>query len=206
MQRVVRRVGFPLKSLSNNFPTRRISIKRFRAAGSESSHQIPRGQDTTWLLASTALLSAISGYLLATYGSQRPREMEEPHASTSQYDPPYGTAKDFREAIKELKEKFPKPGAVSDDHEVLEPYGFSENDYHPGAPLCRRCHPALKLGCLASSHTVVVRPESTEDVAKIVKIAVKYRMPVTPYSGGTSLEGNFRAVRGIQQLQVLCNS
>jgi len=42
---------------------------------------------------------------------------------------------------------------------------------------------------------VVVRPESTEDVAKIVKIAVKYKMPVTPYSGGSSLEGNFRAVR-----------
>ena len=45
-----------------------------------------------------------------------------------------------------------------------------------------------------SNHTVVVRPESTEDVAKVVKIAVKYKMPVTPYSGGSSLEGNFRAV------------
>ena len=42
---------------------------------------------------------------------------------------------------------------------------------------------------------MVVHPQSTEDVAKIVKIAVKYRMPVTPYSGGTCLEGNFRAVR-----------
>lgn len=45
-----------------------------------------------------------------------------------------------------------------------------------------------------SNHTVVVHPESTEDVVKIVKIAVKYKMPVTPYSGGSSLEGNFRAV------------
>ena len=50
------------------------------------------------------------------------------------------------------------------------------------------------MGGLVTNHTVVVHPETTEDVAKIVKIAVKYKMPVTPYSGGTSLEGNFRAV------------
>lgn len=41
---------------------------------------------------------------------------------------------------------------------------------------------------------MVVHPESTEDVVKIVKIAVEYKMPVTPYSGGTSLEGNLKAV------------
>jgi FAD/FMN-containing dehydrogenase len=41
---------------------------------------------------------------------------------------------------------------------------------------------------------MVVHPQSTEDVSKIVKIAVKHKVPVMPYSGGTSLEGNFRAV------------
>ena len=41
---------------------------------------------------------------------------------------------------------------------------------------------------------MVVYPKSTEDVVKIVKTAVKYRMPVIPYSGATSLEGHFRAV------------
>jgi D-lactate dehydrogenase (cytochrome) len=41
---------------------------------------------------------------------------------------------------------------------------------------------------------VVVYPRSTEDVVKIVKIAIKYRMPVTAYSGATSLEGQFRGV------------
>jgi FAD/FMN-containing dehydrogenase len=54
----------------------------------------------------------------------------------------------------------------------------------------------MHMGNLVSNHTVVVHPETTEDVAKIVKIAVKHKMPITPYSGGTSLEGNFRAVRG----------
>ena len=51
---------------------------------------------------------------------------------------------------------------------------------------------------------MVVHPESTEDVAKIVKIAVKYKMPITPYSGGSSLEGNFRAVRVTLQILVPC--
>ncbi|XP_006462662.1 hypothetical protein AGABI2DRAFT_186545 [Agaricus bisporus var. bisporus H97] len=41
-------------------------------------------------------------------------------------------------------------------------------------------------------HDVVVFPRSTEDVVKIVKIATKYRMPITPYSGGTNLEGHTR--------------
>jgi len=39
-------------------------------------------------------------------------------------------------------------------------------------------------------HTVVVYPQSTEDVVKIVKVANKYKMPVIPYSGGTALEGH----------------
>lgn len=44
-------------------------------------------------------------------------------------------------------------------------------------------------------HSVVVYPTSTEDVVKIINIARKYRMPVVPYSGGTSLEGQFTGVR-----------
>ena len=88
------------------------------------------------LLAGTALLSASSGYLLATYGS---RESGSTAGATEVRvpgldNPQYGTAKDFRDAIEELKTTFPEPGAVSDDPEVLKPYGFSENDYHPGDP------------------------------------------------------------------------
>ncbi len=45
-----------------------------------------------------------------------------------------------------------------------------------------------------SPHSVVAYPESTEDVVKIVKIASKHRMPITPYSGATNLEGHTRGV------------
>jgi hypothetical protein len=54
----------------------------------------------------------------------------------------------------------------------------------------------LTLGSLwiGWPHSVVVYPDSTEDVVKIVNVARKYRMPIVPYSGGTSLEGHFAGV------------
>lgn len=36
----------------------------------------------------------------------------------------------------------------------------------------------------------MVYAESTEDVSAVMKIAHEYRVPVTPFSGGTSLEGH----------------
>ncbi|KAF2170082.1 hypothetical protein M409DRAFT_19689 [Zasmidium cellare ATCC 36951] len=42
----------------------------------------------------------------------------------------------------------------------------------------------------------VVRPGSTEEVAEVMKICHKRKIPVTGYSGGTSLEGHFAATRG----------
>ncbi|KAJ8610906.1 hypothetical protein MRB53_038294 [Persea americana] len=42
----------------------------------------------------------------------------------------------------------------------------------------------------------VVRPGSTEDVSAILKICHARRIPVTAYSGGTSLEGHFAATAG----------
>ena len=43
---------------------------------------------------------------------------------------------------------------------------------------------------------LVVYPETTEHVSKIMKICHRRRIPVTGYSGGTSLEGHFAATRG----------
>ncbi|KAF9553238.1 hypothetical protein CPC08DRAFT_645893, partial [Agrocybe pediades] len=40
-----------------------------------------------------------------------------------------------------------------------------------------------------------VYPKSTEDVVQIVKIATKYRAPITAYSGATSSDGTHREVR-----------
>lgn len=87
----------------------------------------------------------------------------------------YGTAPEFQAAIRILCLTFPEDGKVSTDPEDLNDHGFSMYDYHPGA-----------------IHSVVVYPECTEDVVKIVEIAKRFRMPVIPFSGGTSLEGQTR--------------
>jgi D-lactate dehydrogenase (cytochrome) len=42
----------------------------------------------------------------------------------------------------------------------------------------------------------IVRPGSTEEVSEIMKVCHRRRIPVTGYSGGTSLEGHFAATRG----------
>lgn len=42
----------------------------------------------------------------------------------------------------------------------------------------------------------IVRPDSTKAVSAIMKICHTRRIPVTAYSGGTSLEGHFAATRG----------
>lgn len=42
----------------------------------------------------------------------------------------------------------------------------------------------------------VVYPSSTEEVSRIMKVCHARRIPVTGYSGGTSLEGHFAATRG----------
>jgi D-lactate dehydrogenase (cytochrome) len=43
---------------------------------------------------------------------------------------------------------------------------------------------------------LVVKPETTEQVSEIMKICHERKIPVTPYSGGTSLEGHFTPTRG----------
>ncbi|KAI0054940.1 hypothetical protein BV25DRAFT_1816330 [Artomyces pyxidatus] len=86
----------------------------------------------------------------------------------------YASHKEALLAIAELRELFPGEDRVVTDPDVLQTYGFSENSYHGSAP-----------------HTVIVRPQSTEDVVRIVEVARKYRLPVTAYSGATSLEGHF---------------
>lgn len=42
----------------------------------------------------------------------------------------------------------------------------------------------------------IIRPETTEQVSEIMKVCHRRRVPVTAYSGGTSLEGHFAATRG----------
>ncbi|KAF9240044.1 FAD-linked oxidase-like protein [Melanogaster broomeanus] len=82
----------------------------------------------------------------------------------------------FPAAIQALQEEFTDRGMVSTDPSELFAYAQSSYSQVPGYP-----------------HTVVVHVRDTEDVVKVVNISRRHLVPVVPYSGGTSLEGNLSA-------------
>jgi D-lactate dehydrogenase (cytochrome) len=71
-------------------------------------------------------------------------------------------------------------GAISTDEDDLQRHGFSEWSSVNAQRL----------------PVAVAYPSSTEDVSEIAKICNKYKMPMVPYSGGSSLEANFSAAYG----------
>jgi D-lactate dehydrogenase (cytochrome) len=135
---------------------------------------LPPGASGTRLLTTlvtAAVVGGGGGYLLSDF-------VTKSNSKATQKDygkPKYGGPKEVAAAKNELRELF--PDRVSDDKNTLETYGYSRNSYHP-----------------EHLHSMVVRVFTTEDVVKIVGVARKYRIPITAYSGGTSLEGHFSGV------------
>jgi D-lactate dehydrogenase (cytochrome) len=79
---------------------------------------------------------------------------------------------DIRRAISE--------DTISIDDEDLKLHGFSE----------------WSSTNIETLPVAVAYPKSTAEVSTIAKICNKYRVPIIPYSGGSSLEGNFSAPHG----------
>jgi D-lactate dehydrogenase (cytochrome) len=143
-------------------------------------------------LATGAIVGGLGGFIAADLISEQlGYSGSNTKLTQKNYDKPkYGGPKEVAAAKEELRAIFAKqngegkdkqgPEPVSDDPSTLETYGFSHNSYHP-----------------AHLHSMVVHVRTTEEVVKVVNVARKYRIPVTAYSGGTSLEGNFSGVSSI---------
>ncbi|KAK4684466.1 D-lactate dehydrogenase (cytochrome), partial [Tremellales sp. Uapishka_1] len=99
--------------------------------------------------------------------------------------PRFGSRDDYLAAIALLKHVIKDADRISTDESDLETHGVSDWSYHE-----------------AKMPTVVVWATSTEEVQSIVKIATKYKVPITPFSGGTSLEGHFSSPYGGISLDV----
>ncbi|KAH9978352.1 FAD-linked oxidase-like protein [Russula compacta] len=128
--------------------------------------------------ASSNVLALALGGVLLGLGGYYVGARSDTTIKSAPSKPVYGTPDDFARAIEELKASFSED-AVTTAEDQLNTHGFSPYAHLPGCP-----------------HSVVVYPHSTEDVVKIVNVARKYRMPIVPYSGGTSLEGHFAAWKG----------
>ena len=83
------------------------------------------------------------------------------------------------QAVSELR-RILGEDAISTDDEDLRAHGYSEWS-------------SINIDQLP---VAVAYPKSTEDVSRIAKICSKYKMPMVPYSGGSSLEANFSAPFG----------
>ena len=70
--------------------------------------------------------------------------------------------------------------SISTDDEDLKAHGFSEWS-------------SINIDQLP---VAVAYPKTTAEVSEIAKVCHKYRMPMVPYSGGSSLEANFSAPYG----------
>lgn len=98
--------------------------------------------------------------------------------------PQYASMDEMEDALKEIRREIAKKGEeediISTDPEDLLAHGYSEwSTTNPdGLPVA------------------VVYPRSTDQVSTIARICHKYRVPIIPYSGGSSLEGNFSAPYG----------
>lgn len=90
--------------------------------------------------------------------------------------PKYCTAAERTRAFDEAIKLLGKDNVTTLENELLDHSDTYFNTHHPQ----EHERPGL-----------IVFPSSTEEVSEIVKIANKYRVPVVPFSGGTSLEGHF---------------
>ncbi len=135
------------------------------------------------LLSGTFFLFA--GYALHTLLSPPPRDTSlKPSlvsiAEQSIHQPTYGSKSDYHAAIEELRRLWAKKGKddrVSIDEDDLESHGISDWSYHE-----------------EKRPSVVVWVEDTKEVQEVVVVAQKYKVPITPFSGGTSLEGHYSSV------------
>ncbi|KAL7416145.1 putative D-lactate dehydrogenase cytochrome oxidoreductase protein [Mrakia frigida] len=157
---------------------------------SESSSSVPPPpppKSSTTSLGTTLLAVVAASALGYVFGSGFVGEEKKgagavASTSSSTYPPPFGSLADYQAGIDELKGIFAKngrPDDVSTDPGDLEEHGFSAWSYHE-----------------EHRPNVVVWAESTEDVQRVVKTAVKYHIPVTPFAAGTSLEGHFSSPFG----------
>ncbi|KAI3551875.1 hypothetical protein CSPX01_00551 [Colletotrichum filicis] len=115
------------------------------------------------------LIGTIGSALWFAEGTEGPRS--DFHAlQTRSYASPASTRKGIAQIRQELGD-----ASVSTDEDDIEEHGYSE----------------WSTSNSSVRPKAVVRPTSTQDVARIVKICSRYRIPMVPYGAGSSVEGNF---------------
>ncbi|KAI1392564.1 FAD-linked oxidase-like protein [Hypoxylon trugodes] len=149
-------------------------------SGQAHNHQKWSGRSMFALTATAGVL----GFGLAIASLQGPPKRAVTLFDSKMPTPQYASLDDMEDAIKQIRREIAASGEkediISTDPDDLLAHGYSEwSTTNPdGLPVA------------------VVYPRSTEQVSTIARVCHKYRVPIIPYSGGSSLEGNFSAPYG----------
>ncbi|TKA26066.1 hypothetical protein B0A54_17232 [Friedmanniomyces endolithicus] len=124
-------------------------------------------QHAFWTTGRVALVTAFTGTLTYLYGINDLSSYLR-NDTPKRSTPVYANKSELQKAIADLRSDL-GDDVISTDDEDLHRHGYSE---------CRGY------------------PKNTEEVSHIAKVCSKYRIPIIPYSGGSSLEANFSAPLG----------
>ncbi|VEU23948.1 DEKNAAC105095 [Brettanomyces naardenensis] len=156
----------------------------FRFVSSSSPKPKPKPKPSSSFSRSAGLffVGALAGAIFVSYRTaENPPSFLFPPSSTTKLleltPPKYGKP---GPAIKEIRQKLGEDKVIEsqntlDDHS--DTYFQTEHATEDQRPVA------------------VVYPESTEEVSEIMKICHEHRVPVVPFTGGTSLEGHFTPTR-----------
>ncbi|CAG8929585.1 unnamed protein product [Penicillium salamii] len=134
----------------------------------------PRSRSSGWFrpLVAASIASIITGCLIYSIGNS-------PSENTGHRKPQYATLEEMEMAIKEIHQELGED-SISTDDEDLKMHGYSEWS-------------SINIDRLP---VAVAFPKSTEEVAAIARVCHRYKVPMIPYSGGSSVEGHFSAPFG----------
>ncbi|QPC59194.1 hypothetical protein HYE67_001425 [Fusarium culmorum] len=168
----------PITSAISCLPVRLIngfhSSKAKQQKESQGRNHYERQSRKPVLLASTLSATATTvagGILLSLLGFSS--------NSKDKDDPNYATREQMELAVREIRQALGED-AVSIEDEILHSHGYSDWS-------------TINIDRLP---VAVAFPVSTEEVAIIARICHKRRVPMIPYSGGSSVEGHFSAPFG----------
>ncbi len=152
-----------------------------------------KSSSTSLLLATTitsaGLLLAYNQYKISNDDNKN--ELLYPESSTtslSELSPPkYGSKEDLAKAKEEILKIVGEDNLATSQAELESHSDTYFNSHH-----------ALD----DQRPQLIVFPSSTEEVSQILKITHKYRIPIIPFSGGTSLEGHYIATTGTPSITI----
>ncbi|KAH7078825.1 D-lactate dehydrogenase mitochondrial precursor [Paraphoma chrysanthemicola] len=157
---------------------KRGGIRSRTTTGAERNFKSGFGYKPFWNSGRVLLFSAATGTTTYYYGvNDETQRFHVPWRRTP--GPQYASKREMERAIEELRKALGED-AISTDDEDLHRHGYSEWS-------------SINIDQLP---VAVAYPKSTEEVSELAKVCHKYKIPMIPYSGGSSLEANFSAPFG----------